>query len=186
MSIRIPNQLNINLFSPMKTASKYWKNAQIKLPDLDHGSKYKIQSCVAISNYIYCSLFVQEREICYICYIYKINLTPLKQSREALDSFFEIDKTSKNLGCCFLSALNEKLISITSEYMDSGKTLLEVKQYDHSACITLAPGSPFQHYFSSQVRIVTASIVSGIQNTLVVVYHDTLRKCYVKRLRLIY
>ena len=184
VSICGPNQLNIKLFSPTRTVgNKHWKNVLIKLPD---DKKYKIQSCVAISNYIYCSLLVQERENCYICYIYKINLTPaLKQSREtcALDSFAEIDKIS-NLGCCFLSALNEKLISITSECMANGKTLLEVKQRDHSACITLA--SPFQYYFSSQVRIVTASVVSGIQNTLVVVYHDTLQKCYVKKLTLYY
>lgn len=180
-----PNQLNINLFSPTKTAGKYWKNAHIKLPDLDRGGKYKIQSCVAISNCIYCSLLVFVQESGELCYIYKINLTPLKQSREiTLDSFFKIDKTSKELGCCFLSALNEKLISITSEYVDSGKTLLEVKQYNHSACAMLAP--PFQYYFSSKVRIVTASVVSGIQNTLVIVYHDTLQKCYVKKLTLLY
>ena len=178
VSIYSPNQMNIYLFSPMKTAGKYWKNLHIKLPDLDHGGRCKIQSCVVISNYIYCSLLVQERPL---CYIYKINLTPQKQ--ETLDSPFEIDKISKNIKCCFLSALNEKLISITSEYMDSGKTLLEVKQYDHSACITLAP--TFQYYLSSQVRVVTASIVSGILNTVVIVYHDDkLQKCYVKKLTL--
>ena len=182
LSIRSPSQMDIYLFSPMKIAGKYWKNAHTKLPDLDHGDRYKIQSCVAISNYIYCSLLVQEKPL---CYIYKINLAPLKQcGKEALDSF-EIDKISRNLKCCFLSALNEKLISITFEDMDSGKTLLEVKQYDDSACVTLAP--VFQYYFQSQVKVVTASIVSGICNTVVVVYHDSkLQKCYVKRINMIY
>ena len=177
VSIYSPNQINIYLFSPTKTAgSKYWKNPHIKLPDLDHGGRYKILSCVVISNYIYCSLLVKERPL---CYIYKINLTLQKQ--ETLNSPFEIDKISKNIKCCFLSALNEKLISITTEYMDSGKTLLEVKQYD--PYITLAP--TFQYYLSSQVRVVTASIVSGIHNTVVVVYHDDkLQKCYVKKINI--
>ena len=180
------SQVNIYLLSSMRTAaaSKNWKNGHIKLPDPHHNWRHQIQSCVVISNYMYCSLLVQERAVC----IYKINLTPLKRyGKETLDASLpnqkiDVDVTNSNLRCCFLSILNEKLIAITSEHVDNTETLIEVKQFDNLTC-KFPDTLTYRSCISSQVKVVTMSIVPGIHNTVVVIYHNSaLRKCFVKKI----
>ena len=178
-------RLMIHLFSLVKTAGKYWKKAGVPLPDLQNDSKYQIQSCVAIPNFLYCSLAQGTQQII-LC---KINLILVKQSIKYLmhqdtndlpNDMWEIKNLDSNLKYCCLSALNEKVFCITSGDLD-GKTHLEVKQFELSAS-----KPAFQYRFSSSVKIVTASIVSGIQNTLVVVHHDDkLQKCFVTKINLV-
>lgn len=177
LTTRDPHKMTVLLFSSQRVGGRYWRYTTITLTDLQC-DRFKIKSCVAISNYIYCSLMVQESAV----YIYEINLTTLKlSSKEANDSslpkhMWAIESLS--LKNCFLSALNEKLILITFADIKE-QTCLEVRQFSNPICEVPAPA--FQFLFPYLVTAVTASIVSGIQNTIVVVYHDNkLKKCLVK------
>jgi len=72
------NRMTFHLFSPIKTSGKNWKVATLLLPTVLHsvdGSKYQVQSCVMISHYLYCSVWLHET----IAYIFKVDLLPLQQ-----------------------------------------------------------------------------------------------------------
>ena len=194
VSIPVCNRMNIFILSPVKSGNKNWKSAFIRFPDLlPESEKIQIQSCVTISNYMYCysSLLIQEKE----AYVYKINLTLLKQHKETHDRplpYCKLDTlASPKINSCFLSTLYEKIFFITSEHMDNDTTLLKVEQFDHCAnadhdTVPLPTlGHHDQWLISSRVTVVAASIVFGIHNTVVVIYHDSnFKKCFIALIKL--
>ena len=167
-----------------KASEKGWKAvcSLLKSPPI-RAAKYKIQSCVVISNHIYCSLLLPKVG----AFIYRFKILLLQQHQKEMFNIKQIypDCTwsikDSNLQKCFLASLKEDIIFITFSSTDD-KTVMEVKRPIRRSVISSAdykgelPGARF-------VKIVAASVIHGHQNSwLAVMYHDSkIKKCRITR-----
>lgn len=169
------NRMTFHLFSQTKTTTgKNWKMASLLLPTVLHNPescKYQIQSCVVISDHLYCSLWLHETTV----YIYEIDLSPLnKYNKEYYeDSLPERSWVIEGLfiQSCFLCILEEKVVATVFKDMND-KTVMEIKLIDSVG----KTGKPYRYAFSSVMKVITVSLI--VPNTIAIVYHDdTVKKC---------
>ena len=177
--------MTFHLFSQTKIAGKNWKTASLLLPtvlpSLDK-CKYQMQSCVTISDYLYCSLWLHEM----IVYVFEIGLLPLEKYDK---EYYEGSLPEKSwiiegpfIKSCFLSVFEEKIVITTFKNIND-KTVMEVRMLS-------SPGedgsllNPMCHYdFSSVVKVVT--VLAVLPNTITVIYHhEKANKCFTMRLRI--
>ena len=179
------SRMTFHLFSQVKTAGKNWKVASLLLPSVLHShdsSKYQIQSCVVISNHVYCSLLLHETTV----YIYKINLSPLcKYDKEYYEGCLsESSWVIEDLFItgCLLSILKEEIFITTFKNINN-RTLMEVRLFN-SANPTSPITKPIYCYdFPSVVKGITVSVISD--NSIAVIYHDNKsNKCYTLTLKM--
>ena len=169
-----------------KVAEKGWKAVcSLLKPPPNRAAKYKIQSCVVISNYVYCSLFLPKVG----AFIYKFKISSLQQHQKEMFNIKEIHPDcsrswaikDSNLQKCFLASLKEDIIIVTFSSTED-RTVVEVKRPTRRSGILAAdyqdelPGTRY-------VNVVTASVVCSYQNTwLAVMYHDSkTKKCRITR-----
>ena len=100
--------IHIYLFSPSRNDNLYWKSTKLSLSQ--QLSNCEIQSCVVISQNLFCSLLTNTHLL-----IYQIDLSALYHSASDVPS---IEPTKSwilekfNLKKCFLSSLNEEVVTI--------------------------------------------------------------------------
>ena len=184
------NRMTFHLFSQDKVAGKNWRMASMLLPPVLHSldsCKYQIQSCVVISDHLYCSLWLHET----IVYIYEINLSPLcKYDKECYDRPLPMRSwliQELYITGCFLSVFKEE-VAITTFKNINNKTVMDVRLFNGADINVTSPiPKPMCQYdFPSVVKVVTVSVVSGADNnTITVIYHDgKANKCCTMRLRM--
>lgn len=181
------NHMTFHLYSQAKTAGKNWKMAYLLLPTVLHDSdscKYQVQSCVVISDHLYCSLWLHETT----AYIYEINLLPLSECDK---EYYEGSLPERNwvvedlfIQGCYLSALEEKVVATTFKNIND-RTVMEVRLFNSTSVTSVVPKPVCQHDFLSIIKVSAVSAISGDRNTLAVVYHDNkINKCYATRLKM--
>ena len=159
------------------TYEKSRKSALLQSQISSTGVKYKIQSCVIASGFIYCSLMLHEKGAC----ILGFDLGLLEQHHnENINPVCSWQIEENSLTNCFLSVLRGKVI-IIGFYIDDYKTVVELRRPEGS---TVLSPVEFQYVFNDKVKILTASIVLGVQTPIIAVaYHNYINdKCYVKRI----
>lgn len=176
------NLMTFHLFSQTKTAGKNWKTASLLLPTVLHSfdkCKYQLQSCVVISEYLYCSLMLHEMT----AYVFEIGLLPLEKYDK---EYYEGSLPEKNwivegpfIKSCFVSVFEEKVVITTFKNMND-KTAMEVRSPSEESSSL----KPMCHYdFSSVVKVVT--VLAVLPNIITVVYHhEKANKCFTMRLRI--
>lgn len=173
-------KITISLFSASKPAGKNWCQVHMFLPELSGKLNYKVQSCLTIANFIYCSVILEGTG----AYVYEINLDLLHQcNKEIIDEHLPQKKLvieNHNLQSCFLVILNEKISVIT--FMNIyNETVMDIWPLADSSSIMMSKPA---YRFNSIVKVAAASI-SRTQNILTVIYHDNKSKqCFAKRLKL--
>lgn len=148
-------------------------------------AKFKIQSCIMLSNNMYCSLWQQGIGV-RIC---QFNIKIMQQlqkisSTVRLTSSWQINDNSTLQSCnCFISVHNSKIIIICCDIAD-GKSIIEIKRLNYDAKVVLPSES--RYAFPYVVRIVTASVVPQSENLVVAVtYQDSKSdNYYIKRLNM--
>jgi len=171
------------LFPSSKVSGKSWKAVKLSLPSCICATKYKIQSCIVMSNYIYCSLLLPEVG----AYIYKFGLASLQQHQKEMHDIVNISPEHSwqvgdpNLQNCFLSLLKEKIIAINF-HTANGKSIIEVKRLATKTSV-VSP-TKYKFGFPYMVKIITASVIPDDQEfMMVVVYHDsTTDNCCIKNI----
>ena len=156
-----------------RSSEKNWKAIKLRL----RLSKYEIQSCIVISNYLYCCLLHEAGASIYQC-----DLT-LFQKQKHMQC---IESTSNLPGChlkdpkIFLSVHKSQVIIITiSPNVDSNKTTLEIKKLLNPS--TISP-PVYRFEFACLVKIVTAFVVPDVEDLeIVVVYHKS-NSCHINRI----
>ena len=179
------NHMTLHLFSQTKTTGKNWKMASLLLPTVLHSldkCKYQLQSCVVISDHLYCSLWLHETTV----YVFEIDLSPLeKYDKEC----YERPLPAKSwivegpfIKSCFLSILQEKVVVTTFKNIND-RTVMEVRVLN-SPSEASSELKPICHYdFSSVVKVVT--VLAVLPNTITVIYHhEKANKCFTMRLRI--
>ena len=167
-----------------KSSGKGWKAAYSLLaPPHIRAAKYKIQSCVVISNHIYFSLLLPKVG----AYIYKFKISSLQQHQREMFNIKQIYPDCRwyikdsNLQKCFLAALKEDIIFISFCSTDD-KNVVEVKRAIRPSVVSPAD---YRHGFPGArgVKMVAASVICDDQNLwLVVMHHDSkTNKCRITR-----
>ena len=174
------------VFPTSKVSEKNWKAAYSLLtPPRIRTAKYEFQSCVVISDHIYCSLFLPGVG----AYIYKFKISSLQQHQKELHNIKSIwpdctwQTEDPNLQNCFLAVIKEDIIIITFSNIDN-KSIMEVKRTISPSVITPAE---YKYDFPCVVKVVAASLVHGDQNPwLAMMYHDNkTNKCCIKTFAII-
>lgn len=143
-----------------------------------YNANYQIQSCSILSNYIYCALSLPEGNI----YIYKLDIASLRKEThddENISPNCQWSIKISKLQNCFVSVFKGEIF-IISIYKANNKSIVEIKRLlNHPEVSSVEHKLEFTH----EVKVVTASIISGAQNPLIVImYHDDkISKCYIKR-----
>ena len=144
-------------------------------------ARFKIQSCIMLSNNIYCSLWQQGVGFRICQFNIKISQQLQKISLcVRLASTWQINDNPILQTCnCFISVHNREIIIICCDIAD-GKNIIEIKRLNYDAAVVLPSESRFA--FPYKVRIVAASVVPRSENLVVAVtYHDSKTdKYYIK------
>lgn len=151
------------LFSPSRKDDVQWKSAKLLLSK--QISNCQLQSCVVASNYVFCSLLT-----CAHLLIYQVDLSPLEQANSDTcylkpASSWLLDNPS--IKKCFLSFLNEEVVTIMVKEMDN-KKFVEVSELKHFNFGSLKPLTTF----NSVVVVDTATVVSDT-TYMAIVCHDS-------------
>ena len=150
------------LFSPIKQNDTYWKSAKLSLPQ--QISNCHVQSCIVVSETLYCSLLTSTHLI-----IYQADLSKLYKSTN--DTCF-LDPTKSwilenfNLKNCFLSSLNQEIVTIMVKKTD--KVVVEFSELKHFNSGLFEPAI----FFSSVTEVAYATVIPDTTN-LAVVYFDS-------------
>ena len=151
------------LFSPSRKDDAQWKSAKLSLSK--QISNCQIQSCVVASNSVYCTLLT-----CAHLLIYEVDLSPLEQATSDTcylkpTSSWLLDNS--NIKKCFLSLLNEEVVTIMVKEMINTKSV-EVSQLQHFNLGSLKPLTTF----NSIVVVDTATVVPDT-TYMAIVCHDS-------------
>ena len=160
------------------TSGKKWASAFSMLSQPQ--TKLKIQSCIIVSNKVYCSL-VQEGVGARIC---QFNIRILQQHQknsinvQPVCMWYIKDPNLKN---CIISIHKEEVIIICC-YNVNNKTVIEVKQLNSSPKM-ISP-TLYRFKFPCIVNIFAVSVVPCSENfVIVVIYHDEeADKHFIKRI----
>ena len=152
------------LFSPIKQNNTYWKSAKLSLPQ--QISDCHVQSCVVISKTLFCSLLTSTHLI-----IYQADLSKLYKSTNDT-CFLEPTKSwileNFNLKNCFLSSLNEDIVTIMVKKTGNLKVFVEFSELKHFNSGSFEPIISF----SSVTEVIYATVIPDSTN-LGVVYFDS-------------
>ena len=151
------------LFSPLRKDDAQWKSAKLLLSK--QISNCQIQSCVVASNFIFCTLLT-----CAHLLIYEVDLGPLEQASN--DTCYLKPTTSwlldnSNIKKCFLSFLNEEVVTIMVKEMNN-KKFVEVSQLKHFNLGSLKPLTTF-----NSVMVVDTATVVPETTYMAIVCHDS-------------
>lgn len=150
------------LFSLMKQNNTYWKSAKLSLPQ--QISNCCVQSCVVISKTLFCSLLTSTHLM-----IYQADLNKLHKSTNDT-CLLEPTKSwileNFNLKNCFLSSLNEEIVTIMVKKTD--KVFVEFSELKHFNSGSFEPIISF----SSFTEVTYATVIPDTTN-LGVVYFDS-------------
>ena len=157
-----------------KSSGKGWKAAfSLLSPPRIRAAKYKIQSCVVISNHIYFSLLLPKVG----AYIYKFKISSLQQHQK--ETYKQICHDCRwyikdsNLQKCFLATLKEDITFITFSSSDD-KNVIEVKRGIRPSVVSTAADYRYEFPGTRVVKMIAASVIHGHQNLwLVVMHHDS-------------
>ena len=151
----------IYLFSTSKDDNACWKFAKFSLSK----SNCEIQSCVVISENLFCSLLTSTHLL-----VYQFNLTALYQSTSDDLSSLEPVKSwileKLNLKC-FLSSLKEEVVTIMVKKAGN-KTFVEFSELKHFNSGSLEPLT----FFDYSVEVTFATVIPYTTN-LGIVYYDS-------------
>lgn len=177
-------KLNLLIFHIINIPSS-GKNQQVSatltLPQLNaRHAKYKLDSCITMSNYIYCSLSDGTKTR-----VYKLSIRKMQQFQKS-NIFVRPEYTwqitdDHTLLKCFLSTYKEEAITICC-YTSDEKTILGIKR--------LKPNKPtvslteYKFEFSNTIKIISVSVVPCFSNLVIVVLYEENKsnKCYIKRI----
>jgi len=150
------------LFSPLKKDNMNWKSAKLSLSE--QTSDCQIQSCVVISDDLFCSLLTSTHLL-----VYQVDLGVLYRSTDGTCSLeptksWVLEKL--NLERCFLSSLNEEVVTIMVKKAD--KNLVEFSELKHFNLGSLKPLTSF----CTNVEVFSATVIPDTTN-LAIVYSDS-------------
>ena len=152
-----------HIFS-QKVSGRNWKATRSLLPiQFTSTAEYQLQSCILVSDYIYCSLLLHGIG----AFIYKFDLLLLQQQRNISirpDCDWHIRELA--LQSCFLSVLQEEVIIISFKSI-SNRSFMEVSRLKNFLPV---PPADYQFEYTCKVKITAASIISA--SMLVVMHHD--------------
>ena len=169
---QITSQIRFYIFS-LSIAEKL-KSAS---SNIRYSSKYQIQSCAMLLNYIYCGLLLPDG-----AYIYKFDIASLQKETHGILSNHKCYMKNSTLQNFFLLVFRE-VILIISIFTEDNKSIMEIRQLLDKPEISSVK---YQFEFPCVVKVVAASVIPDIQNPLIaVMYHnDKTGKCYIKKLAL--
>ena len=165
--------LTVYLFSSTPMTGKYWRSANIRLPNVESpdGRKYKIQSGVIFHDSLYCSLLLPETKTL-VC---KVDMGPLQQCITAYEASNSWSISDSLLTDCFLTVFDGECVAITFKNAND-KTVMELRRCSQS----FISSSEYQFEFPSVVKVLTASV---LLESVIVVYHDArVNQCLVKKI----
>lgn len=167
------SEIMLHLFTVKNTSGGHWRSASVKLRQ-SGSSEYKIQSCIVVDDNLYCSLLLPETG----AYIYKVNLTPLKQCTTEVCKDILLHSNwpivNKYLQSCFLAMGPNKAIFSIAFYNENARTVMNVeKLYPPTS------SHPSHFEFPAIVKPIAASVVT---NFVIAIYHDdNTKQCYAKK-----
>lgn len=185
----------IYLHSPIKLAGRHWRWIKLKWPQEQKliSFKYCIQSCVFVSNRIYCSCILEKRgAFVHAINLDEVSLIPLHEDAEKInEDAKKINLKNQNilsenywlvddslLTNCFLSVQNEMVNIITFKNLPTNQTIMEVMEYPNYFV-------KYQYSFSSIIKVISASLAQSIPNVIVIIYHDeTANSCCVQKVKI--
>ena len=149
-------------------------------------AKFKIQSCIMLSNNIYCSLWQQGVGV-RIC---QFNTWITQQQQRItlsvrLASIWQINDNPTLQSCnCFLSVHKREIVIICCSTTKT-KSILEIKRLNFDAKVVFASESRFA--FPYMVKIETASVIPQSENLVVTVTYQDRKtdKYYIKTLNML-
>jgi len=153
------------------TPGRKWISATSSIPQPSNRSaKHKIQSCVVVSNFIYCSVLLNGIG----ARIYKFNIRSLQQYQRSNVSIrptstwhIRDDRTLQN---CFTSVHKGEVIIICFAVV-SNQTVLEIKRPVLNS--TVSPVE-YRFKFPQMVKVMAGSVIPGLDNlTIVVTYSES-------------
>ena len=155
--------LYFHLFSSSRKDDAQWKSAKLLLSK--QVRNYQLQSCVVASNYVFCALLT-----CTHLLIYQVDLSPLEQANGDTcylkpASSWLLDNSS--IKKCFLSFLNEEVVTIMVKEMNN-KKFVEVSELKHFNLGSLKSLTTF----NSVVVVDSATVVSDT-TYMAIVCHDS-------------
>ena len=167
----ITNRIIFHVISKSIDGNKR-NSATFALPQLhNRTAKFIMQSCIVVSNYIYCSL-LQVGVSARICQ-FKLPQNQRNTTNIQLVDTWHIDDHS-NLQNCLISALNAEVFISCCKIADS-KTILEVQRLKSESIAT--------YQFPCIVKINTISVVQCESLVIAVIYHDIkTNMCYIKKI----
>lgn len=157
-----------------------------QLPNLYTTEKYKLQSCIIISNHIYCSLLLYGEKAS----IYKFSIRSLHQHHKrgipiCPQHTWHIKRDTRTLTNCFVSVhKEEEPIIIICCYVVHDKSILEVKK--PAANCTEVSSTEYTYEFPYIVKIISTSVVPYFENLVIaVIYQESENnKYYIKRIEM--
>ena len=150
------------LFSPVKQNDTYWKSARVALPP--QMSNCQIQSCVFISKNLYFSLLTSTHLI-----IYQVDSSKLYHTTNdtcLLEPAKSWTLESSSLKKCFLSSLNEEVVTIMVK--KTNKILVEFSELNY---FNSGSSDPIIS-FSDVVEVTYAMVIPNTTN-LGIVYSES-------------
>ena len=175
-------RITFHIFS-QAVSGKNWKS--INSQPLSQIRKCEIQSCIVISNDIYCSLLTDTG-----AHVYKFDLNLLQQNRKESKDSNKDDGIRANcnwqikmptLQNCFLSVFKEEPVIITFHHVGD-KSIMELKRPMINGYVS-PPKCQFEF---PHVEIALASFVLSFENPVVaVIYRDKKNKYIIKRLTIL-
>jgi len=160
-------QIFFHSYSPNDENEVYWKSASLILPykpkQLPQDNRTcQIQSCVVLSENAYFALSIDN-----VVYIYQVDLALLfdrsNNHPAKLPAPIRLEHDLSAMKCFLSVSNNEIVVAITK--VENSKTLVEFKSI-RSSVLQLV------HQFSTKVEVITARVLPGAKNS-VVVYHDS-------------
>ena len=144
----------------------------------NHTAKFIMQSCIVVSNYIYCSLLHQGMG----AKIYQFKLQQKEKTTKVwfVESWY-IEDSPTDLQNCFMSVHYKEVLVICCKIVDN-KTILEVRRLKSNPTAVLSP--EFNFTFPYKVKIITVSVVPCCESLVfAVIYHNNeTNKCCIKRI----
>lgn len=155
------------VFHIFSQKAKNWKIVSALLPiQFTRTAEYHIQSCIVVSNYIYCSLLLHGTGT----YIYKFDLILFQQRNINIRPVCSWEIREPTLQSCFLSILQEEVVASSFKSINN-KSIMEVRRL-----INFSPSLPVDYQFEYQceVKIIAASVIST--SRIIVVHYDNKTK----------
>ena len=156
-----------------KTAArKKWFSSSASLPQV-HGysTTYRIQSCIVVSNFIYCCLLLHGATMSIrIC---KFSTRLLQQNQKSslnIRPLYIWHLKDDTLINCFLSVHKGEIMLICCTIVNN-RTMVEIKRPKANSAIVST--TEYKYEFPYIVNVISTSVISCCESlTIAIVYHD--------------